>query len=192
MTEAEPEPKADISKIKEGLVPADFNFDRLNSVIDQYLEASSGSRDIEGERIDIVSTYRDHLLYHFNQRTYTGIFHIEGMKLFRGTVSEGSEEGIKITAFRTGKTSIISWDKIKFEQFLEFADYYAAAYSDDFSISGDNTTVFKKVADEYRRLSVFLDWYGKKESAKVYKKKALKFDMDSGKSLEKMLPEGES
>ena len=175
-------------KIKEGLIPKDFNFDPLNSVIDQYIAASE-SRDLEGERIDLVSTYRDHLLYRFDQRPYHGLFHIEGLPLFRGKVLKSDPENLLVSDLKTGKELKVSWDQLKFEQFNEFADYYAAAAGEEFSISDDNEQVFKKVADEYKRLAVFLHWYGKSESAVRYKAKASRIDDTLRADLDKLVIE---
>ena len=73
---------------------------------------------------------------------------------------------------------VISWQELEFNQFHEFADYYAAVYTESFSLEENNDEIFKKIAQEYSQLAVFLDWYGFKKQALDYKKKSVAYDAE--------------
>ena len=175
--EIEQQPTKDRASVKAELFPTDLNFDPLVDKLDEYVALTdSKKREVEEEKISLVSTYRDHLLIHFYRKPYTGIFHLHKQKPFRAQIIKADESSIHLKVLKTGKPLVISWNEFEFSQFDVFANYYAAAYANDFSLSEDNNTVFKKAAEEYTKLAVVLDWYGFKEKAVTFKHKSLKFD----------------
>ena len=170
-------PVVDRAAIKDELLPPDLNFDPLVDKLDEYIELTdSKSREIEEEKIEFVSTYRDHLLIHFYKKPYTGIFYLHKQKPFRATLVKANETNIHLKVLNTGKPLVISWKDFELNQFDEFANYYAAGFSNDFSLSENNKAVFHNVAQEYAKLAVFLDWYGFKDKAVAFKHRSLKFN----------------
>ena len=182
--------KVDRDAIKAELTPNDLNFDPLIGKLDEYIAATEASeKSNEEKKIEIICTFRDNLLVRFYRRPYQGIIYLNGQKPFRGKINKADESKILIEDIRTGKPVTIKWQDLDFNQFEEFTGYYVATYADDFSISENNDLMFKKVAEEYKRLSVFLDWYGFHDKAVSYKKKAISFHDEVIASLNELVRE---
>lgn len=202
-TESEPTPVEEVSApvvkvepvinrdaVKAELMPLDLNFDPIVDKLDEYIEATAtNERELEEEKIEFVSTYRDHLLIHFYRKPYTGIFYLQNQKPFRGKVLKADESNIHIVMLNSKKPMVISWKDFEFNQLHEFADYYGATYTEEFSLSDNNDEIFKKVAQEYSKLAVVLDWYGFKEQAVNYKKKSIKLDASLLTKLDMLIKE---
>lgn len=109
------------------------------------------------------------------------------MPLMNGRIMQVDTNEISIKNMQTKKLLTISWDQLKFAQFSEFTDYYASSISDEFYISADNKEVFSAVAEEYKKLAVFLSWYGQKEQAGTIKIKAARFNVEVSQELEQLL-----
>ena len=185
--------KIDREAIKAELMPPDFNFDPIVEKLDEYIAATKKEdRDIEEDKIEIVSMFRDHLLIHFYRHPYTGVFHLQNKGLIRAKIIKADENDIQLMNVITKKPLVISWKDFEFIQFKEFADYYAASYTDAFSLSENSDEIFKKVSKEYVTLAVVLDWYGFKEEAIEYKKKAIKFDASQVAKLDLMIKEDQT
>ena len=183
-------PKIDRESIKAELMPPDFNFDPLVGKLDEYIEATKQEeRELEEDKIEIVSMYRDHILIHLYKRKYNGLIHLQGKETLRAEVVKADENNIHIINLQNKKPLVVTWKDLEFNQFEEFANYYAASFTEDFSLSDDNELVFKKVAEEYISLAVVLDWYGFKKEAVKYKKKALQFDTSQIAKLDLMIKE---
>ena len=182
--------KVDREAIKADLLPNDLNFDPLIGKLDEYIAATEVSeRTIEEKKIEIVCTFRDNLLVRFYRRPYQGIIYLNGQKPFRGKINKADENKILIQDIRTGKPVTVKWQDLDFNQFEEFTGYYVATYADEFSISENNDHMFKKVAEEYKRLAIFLDWYGFHDKAVSYKKKAISFHDEVIASLNELVRE---
>lgn len=187
------EKKVDREAIKAELLPHDLNFDSLVSKLDEYIAATDPSkRELEEEKIYLVSSFRDNLLVRFYRRPYQGIFYLANQKPFRGKISKADDETLHLVNLITDKPLTISWKELDFNQYEEFTSYYAASYTDDFSVSETNEKAFKKIAEEYKRLSVFLDWYGFHDKAVNYKKKAISFHEEVIASLNELVPEAQT
>lgn len=176
--------------IKAELMPPDFNFDPIVGKLDEYINATKKEeRELEEDKIEIVSLFRDHILIHFYRHPYTGTFHLQNKAPIRAQVVKANENEIQLLNLISGKPITVSWKDLEFTQFKEFADYYAASYTESFSLSENNDEIFKKVSEEYITLAVVLDWYGFKEEAVEYKKKALAFDSSQMAKLDLMIKE---
>ncbi|MCM8529227.1 MAG: hypothetical protein NE327_22080 [Lentisphaeraceae bacterium] len=187
------EKKVDRAAIKAELLPHDLNFDSLVSKLDEYIAATDPSkRELEEEKIYLVSSFRDNLLVRFYRRPYQGIFYLVNQKPFRGKISKADDETLHLVNLISDKPLTISWKELDFNQYEEFTSYYAASYTDDFSVSETNEKAFKKIAEEYKRLSVFLDWYGFHDKAVNYKKKAISFHEEVIASLNELVPEAQT
>jgi len=176
--------------IKAELMPPDFNFDPIVEKLDEYIDATDvKEREIEEDKIEIVSLFRDHLLIHFYRHPYSGIIHLQNKGVVRAKVVKADEENIQLLNLKTKKPFSMRWQDFEFSQFKEFADYYAASYTEQFSLSESNEKMFQKVSKEYITVAVFLDWYGFKKEAIEYKQKALKFDASQVAKLDLMIKE---
>ena len=183
-------PKVNRESIKAELVPPDFNFDPLVDKLDEYIDATEeAKRELEEDKIEYVSTYRDHLLVHFYRRPYKGVFYIQKNKPFTGKIIKADENNIHIMNNQSKKTISVGWNDLEFIQFNEFADYYAARFANDFSLSENNSAVFSKIAEEYSKFAVVLDWYGFNKKAVDYKRKALKLDSTLADRLDELIKE---
>jgi len=163
--------------------PPDLDFSSAERALQAYLALQSApARRMEEKRIALLRGCRESLIammkYMPYENTTEGILLRDGQRI-PGTVPLCNEREIVVRRARPrGKTVIVPWNQIAFDQYVTFFEHYANLRLRQGGSEADrrapNETGGNRIeaAKDYFRLAVLCDWYGRMDAAGRFADKA--------------------